>query len=124
MNPDSDVIEDYLDHLREIGRSPKTIGTYGKVLWAAQRDLPTGVLTAKMDELAAWLARPQLRCDASRRTYLAALRSFARWAHEVKHVDRNEAARIRRPPLPHSLPNPCTDDQLAAILAEIGRAHV
>lgn len=117
MTPDSDMIHEYLAHLREIGRADKTIHTYGTVLWAANRELPTGVATAKKDEIAAWLQRPELRTPAARRTYLAALRSYCRWAHEVGHISRDEAQLVRRPPQPYSLPNPCTDQELATILA-------
>ena len=116
MTPDGDLIEDFLAHLATI-RSPRTVRTYGRILWAAHRELPYGVPTAKREEIADWLARPELRTDHSRRTYLAALRSFAAWAVASGHLNRNEPAGIRRPRAPESLPNPCTDQQLATILA-------
>lgn len=115
MNPDSDLIEDYLTHLAEIGRSAKTIRTYGTALRAAHRELPTGVPTAKHQEIAAWLA--QYPSAYTRRTYLAAFRGFAAWAVIGKHISRNEVTHIRRPPEPTCLPNPCSDDELATILA-------
>jgi integrase len=115
MTPDSDIIEDYLAHLAAIGRSPKTIRTYGTALWAAHRELPAGVPTATAAELAGWLARYD--APATRRTYHAALRGLTSWAVAAGHLDRDEGALVPRPRAPASLPNPCGDNQLAAILA-------
>jgi integrase len=114
MSPDADIIEDYLAHLVKIGRSPKTIRTYGTALWAAHRELPAGVPTATADELAGWLAR--YPAANTRRTYRAALRGLTGWAVAAGHVDRDEGAMVPRARAPAALPNPCSDDQLAAIL--------
>lgn len=114
MNPDGDLIEDFLAALALQGRAAKTIRTYGVVLWAAHRELPHGVPTATGDEIAMWLT--PYRDPATKRTYLAAFRAFAAWAVITGHLDRDEARTLRRPPQPAGLPNPCTDDQLATIL--------
>ena len=115
MTPDSDIIEDYLQHLAKIGRSPKTIRTYAAALWAAHRELPAGVPRATAAEIADWLAG--YPAANTRRTYYAAIRGCTSWAVAVGHVDRDEGARVPRPRVRPGLPNPCTDDQLAAILA-------
>jgi integrase/recombinase XerC len=114
MNPDGDLIEAHLAHLAELGRSPKTIRTYGTALWAAHRELPYGLPRATRQELAGWLAG--YPSAATRRVYLAAFRCFTRWALKTGHLDRDEAAQLHRPAPPRALPHPCTDGQLATIL--------
>jgi integrase len=115
MTPDLDILEDYLAHLTKIGRSPKTIRTYGTALRAAHRELPCGVPTATTAELAQWLGRYD--SAATRRTYHAAIRGLTSWAAAVGHISRDEGALVPRPRVRPGLPNPCSDEQLAIILA-------
>lgn len=114
MTPDSDLIEMFLDHLATV-RSPRTVRTYGKALWAAHRELPAGVPTAVDYEIAAWLDRYE--SANTRRTYLSAFRKFAEWAVQYDKISSNEAVKVARASLPESLPDPCEDQELAAILA-------
>jgi integrase len=115
MTPDLDILEDYLEHLTRLGRSPKTIRTYGIALRAAHRELPCGVPTATATELAQWLGR--YGSAATRRTYHAAIRGLTSWAAAVGHIDRDEGALVPRARAPAALPNPCSDEELAVILA-------
>jgi integrase/recombinase XerC len=119
--PDADIIEDYLAHLATLGRSPKTIRTYGTALWAAHRELPCGVPTATATEIAEWLSR--YPSAATRRTYHAAIRGLTSWAAAVGHISRDEGALVPRPRVRPGLPNPCSDQQLAVILARAAEPY-
>lgn len=114
MTPDTDLIEDYLDHLSTL-RSAKTARSYGRTVQVAHRELPHGLPCASPPELQAWLAR--YANPSTQRTYVSGLRHFAGWAVETGRLKGNAAAKVRRAPQPPSLPNPCEDAELAAILA-------
>jgi integrase/recombinase XerC len=119
--PDLDILEDYLEHLATIGRSPKTIRTYGTALRAAHRELPAGVPTATAAEITAWLGR--YASAATRRTYHAAIRGLTSWSVAVGHISRDEGALVPRPRVRPGLPNPCSDAELATILARAAEPY-
>lgn len=73
------IIDDYLEHLRRLGRSADTIGKRRDILRQLDRALPYGIGQTEPGELRGWLYRDQWSQN-TRATYYACLRSFYRWA--------------------------------------------
>ena len=122
MNPHTDIIDAYLESLRQQRRRPKTISTYRDILMHAHRDLPEGLPLAVEDELRAWLANPAWSA-ATQQLRTVAIRRFCRWAHEQGYIDRDEAEHIPPPSRPRQVPRVASSDQVQTILART-RGHV
>lgn len=113
--PPLNLIDDYLAHLRSESCSDRTINDRRRILNVMHRDLPYGLYEACTDELKAWLWRDGLAMS-SRETYYGAFNSFFGWAVSQGILDFDPASLISRPKPPQRLPNPVTDEQLAAAL--------
>lgn len=73
------IIDDYLDHLRRLGRSTDTIRKRRDILRQLDRALTYGIGQTEPDELRRWLYRDHWSQN-TRATYYACLRSFYGWA--------------------------------------------
>jgi integrase/recombinase XerC len=73
------IIDDYLGHLRRLGRSADTINKRRDILRQLDRALPWGIGQTETGELRAWLYRDDWKQN-TRATYYACLRSFYGWA--------------------------------------------
>jgi len=109
----NDLIGAFLEFKRHnAGRSERTAEVYGLALgrlvaFFGERD----PLRASHDELmlfsGAWLHKQGLRPE-SRRTHVAAVREFYRWANEQGHVRGNPASGIPYPKVGRKLPRVMT----------------
>lgn len=73
------IIDDYLEHLRRLGRSPDTINKRRDILRQLDRALTYGIGQTEPQELREWLYRDTWKQN-TRATYYACLRSFYRFA--------------------------------------------
>lgn len=112
----TDLIEDYLSHLRSLSASPRTTGERRKILTRMDAELPMGLDVACEDELRAWLWQEGWT-PGTRETYHSAMVGFFRWAVKLGEIDFDPSAEIAKPKVPRRLPRPVTDEQLVRLLA-------
>lgn len=115
-----DFIDEHLDWLSATGASENTLDDRRKLLRRLDRDLPYGLDQAIESELTGWLAARKLSA-ASKATYINHITAFYRWAcdpRRTEYLDMNPAAGLVRPRVPAGVPRPCTDADLAVILAQ------
>jgi integrase/recombinase XerC len=110
-----ELIERYLDHLRELNRAKTTIATRRQMLYRHDRELPLGLAEANEDELRATIYRDDWDAK-TQASNLTGLRSFFGWAVRRQELDFNPADGLIRPHIRRTLPRPPTDAQLADIL--------
>lgn len=117
----SNFIDDHLEHLRALGRSPRTIAAREHVLRRLHDDLPLGIAWAETSQLERWLADLVRagRAAWTLATYAMHLRGFYRWA-DGRVLEGDPMAGLDKPRHPHSLPNPVTDDELGQSLERSG----
>ncbi|WP_301177333.1 tyrosine-type recombinase/integrase [Actinomadura geliboluensis] len=114
---------EFLTYLRLEGKSPHTLRSYRDRLRHLDRHLDgRSFLSASRDDLLDWRKTLGPLADASVKTYVAAVRSFYRWAVTSGYLTKSPAAAIPTPRLGRRLPRPIGDDDLQfAILQAIGR---
>lgn len=123
-----DLIETYLDHLRDLNRAATTITSRRQMLYRHHRDLVTAQRTAGIPQDLQGLEyanEDELRVTIYRRDWdaqtqaanLSGLRSFFGWACHRHELDFNPTAGLARPRVHAGLPRPATDEQLADVLA-------
>jgi integrase/recombinase XerC len=108
----------HLAHLRAGGKSPNTVDARRTVLNQLYHSLPFGLVYATTEQLEAWLAGLRER-GCSRWTlsiYAYHVRSFYQWAHGAGFLPGDPAAILKKPTAPQSVPDPITEDELAACL--------
>ncbi|MEM6109218.1 tyrosine-type recombinase/integrase [Mycobacterium sp. 050272] len=101
-------------YMRGAGRSERTIHDARLRLEQLERFAGKMVETMTPLDVSRFLGRPALNAW-SRSSYFVSLASFYRWYGEHGGVD--VTARLPRPKMPKSTPQPLTDEQLAALLA-------
>lgn len=114
----TDLIDAYLQHLVELGRSDLTIRDRREILGRLDTDLPEGLDSATDDEIRKWVHRPGWS-NQTKATYVSAVQSFFRFCCDPRigpYLDYNPAASCPRPSVPRGVPRPVTDEQLARIL--------
>jgi integrase len=123
-------IERYRDHLVASGRfEPTTVLDRCELLYRLDAELPLGLLEATVEELEHWMAsgrtpersgRPSVPWSRqTRATYYAHAVGFYRFAADPRrnpHLSYDPSTSLSRPKVPEGVPNPCTNDELAAIL--------
>jgi integrase/recombinase XerC len=118
MHPhDAEAMDAYLEHLRRANRSPDTIKLRRKILTQLDLALPYGLGRADDEELAAWVYDKR-RAINSRATYLAGVRGFYRWAAKNQWLELDPAAELESVKASRGIARPCSDEQLATILAK------
>ncbi|GAA4699706.1 site-specific integrase [Phytohabitans rumicis] len=113
----SAYIDAHVTHLRAAGRSTRTIIARQKLLKRVDVALPYGLVRAAPDEIEQWLATPGWG-RWTLHTYYMHLFGFFTWATAGRRpmLSWNPMLDIPRPPVPKSMPDPVTDDQLARSL--------
>lgn len=112
---DSELIDAHLTHLRAAGYSQHTVDARSMVLHCLHRWLPYGLAWAATDELAAWQATDGWS-RATRATYAMHIRAAYQWWTRAGLLDGDPTADLPHPRCPRCVPNPVTDDELAAAL--------
>lgn len=111
------VIGDYITHLEQCGRSPRTVTLRRTILRRMDSDLPDGLINATPDQLRAWIYRPHWS-RSTWHAYHGCASAFFIWATNPwsPRVSRNPMLALPAPAKPRGVPKPITDRQLAAIL--------
>jgi integrase/recombinase XerC len=112
-----DLINLFCAHLRELSRSPRTIGTYSDQLRYADAGTPFGIDTATATEIKAWIWRDGMEMSSRALAY-ASLVAFYRWAIEAGELDFDPTAKIKRPQVPESMPRVATHKQAKHLLTQ------
>lgn len=110
-----ELIEAYLEHLRQEGCTEKTIAGRRELLYRLNRDLAYGVGQVKDSELRAWLYRDGWSQN-TRATYYAGLNSFYAWAADPEDpwLSDNPMRRLPAVKSAASVPRAATDAQVCA----------
>lgn len=101
-------------YMRGAGRSERTIRDGRLRLEHLERFAGKSVETVAPLDVSRFLGRPSLNAW-SRSSYFGSIASFYRWYGQHGGVD--VTARLPRPKMPQSTPQPVTDEQLRALLA-------
>lgn len=117
----TDLIDQHLKQATARGLSPNTVADRGELLRRVDADLPMGLESATVEELAGWLGRPRWSRQ-TRATYYGHIKGFFDWATDSNnpHLDWNPAASLTRPKVSPGVPKPVTDDELAEALSTAG----
>lgn len=112
-----EMIEAYLEHLREAGSPKATTSGRRRILYKLNRDLEYGVGEVSTDELKAWLHRDGLSLN-SKGTYYRCLNSFYLWASDPEDpwLTDNPMYRVPAIATPKGYARACTDEQAEVIL--------
>jgi site-specific recombinase XerD len=112
----SELIPRHLRHLRARGFAHTTIESRSRLLRHADRYLPYGLDEADREDLEEYLSEQQWS-DWTRHTYDGHLRGYYRWAIDVDDGLAIDPTRtMPHPKKGECLPDPVTDDELAAAL--------
>jgi integrase len=112
----TDLIQLHATWLRAGGRSIRTINERRRVLTHAEAHLPWGLDQADGDELAGYLARDGLS-RWTQHTYFNHLGGYYRWGVAAGHLVLNPMLGLLTPLPGDRIPDPASDDELAAALA-------
>lgn len=115
-----EIIDAYLEHLRQRQRTEKTIQGRRQVLYRLNRELKFGIGQVRRNELAAWLYRDTWSQN-TKSTYYAALKSFYGWAADPRDPWINGDPTEGMPPVNSavSVARACTDEDVRQILARV-----
>ncbi len=114
-----ELIDLHLAHLGAAGRSPRTIEARGDVLRRLSRRLDYGLIYAATEQLEAWFVelRERGRARATISIYAYHMREFFSWACRAGFLDGDPTGGMDRPKKSQGIPNPVTEDELAAALS-------
>lgn len=110
-----DLIGAYLEHLRMMGRSPRTITAYGETLIKMDQTLPTPLDRTCEEELKVWIFRSEWS-QSTINQRLAIARSFFGWAVAADLLYLDPTINLPSPMVPKGVPRPPTDEQVTEIL--------
>lgn len=110
-----ELIRAHLTWLQAAGRAANTINDRSRLLRHANRHLPHGLNYASEDEIASYLARPDWS-DWTRYTYRQHISGYYVWAVRRGHLTLDPTADLPKPKQGPTLPQPCTDEELAIAL--------
>jgi integrase len=114
----NDLIAAYARHMTAAGFSLHTVADRTELLRRVQTDLPFGLDSATVEDLADWLARPGWSVQ-TRATYYGHLRGYYRFGCGLGRLASDPSAGIVRPRVPRGLPRPATDTQVTKALAHL-----
>lgn len=115
MTTTADMIDAHLTWMRAGGLATNTINSATRLLWYADAHLPYGLPVAAADELADLLAVDAWSAQ-TRATYRQHLQRFYQWAVDERWIDFDPSTNLRRPRVPPGIPNPASNEQVAAAL--------
>jgi integrase len=120
----TELIDLFLDHLRERGRAPRTIDIRRQTLTRIDESLPLGLESANADELREWIYRDNWAPN-TRASYWTSANAFFAWATRSidPHLSFNPMDLLSPPTSERGLPRPITDDQLARILRDAAEPY-
>lgn len=121
INRMSDLIGAHVAHLRAAATPATTVRGREELLRRVDRDLPFGIDSATVEELADWLASHG-SAPAAKYNYYHHIRSYFRWVCDPTNprLDWDPSASLTRPKVPTGVPKPVTNDELQQAL---GRAE-
>ncbi|MBG9891005.1 hypothetical protein ABE10_31630 [Bacillus toyonensis] len=105
--------------MRAQGLSPRTINERLGTVRNLLRHARTMATALEPEHIQAWLARDM--SGATRATYHASIRAFAKWMQRTGLREDNPTERTPSPKRPKSRPRPLTGDQLDALLRACNR---
>ena len=112
------LIADWLDWLQSGSTAPSTLRQRGYTLRAFARDYD--LMEATPDDVQEYLGRP-IRGPEARKSVLATLRSFYRWAAVRGYIDQDPTRLARSIHVPPGVPKPCPESVLGrALLLPMG----
>lgn len=116
---DAEMIAAYLEHLRRLNRSPRTIALRQKVITSLNRDLTYGIGNTNDAEISDWLYRPTWSVNTWS-SYLNSIKDFYAWAANPRDpwLDCNPTLEMENVDTVRGVARPCTDDELRIILTE------
>jgi integrase len=115
----TDLIAAYVRHMEDSRRyAERTIAERQVVLRRADRQLPFGLVEANTEELQDWLSTGRVKHRWSAQTtatYQGHFKGFFGWgcAGRDPILADDPTTGLIRPKVPKTLPNPCTDEQVA-----------
>lgn len=109
------LLDEFAAWSRAAGHSSRTIDDRSRTIRQITAELGD-LRSVAAQALTGWLGRDGLK-PWTRATYRNTVRAFFTFMAEYGHRTDNPAARLRRPRVPASLPNPVTDAELAFLLA-------
>jgi integrase/recombinase XerC len=120
----ADLIDEYVQHLRDLCRAESTIGTYTDILRRMDRHLPLGLVSANHDELKAWIYSSS-HGKAHRKLCRTIADGFFTWACNPAdpQLDYNPATMLPLVAVPKGRPNPVAVDQKLDLLARAARPY-
>lgn len=94
------AVDQWSDHLRALGRSPRTVAT--RIYWPERMlaDLGLSPWVAAADDIERWLSWPHPWKPATRHVVVLSLRQFFTWAQQAGHRDDNPTAGLELPRIP------------------------
>lgn len=114
------IIEAYLEHLRQRQCTARTIQCRRETLYQLNRELPFGIGQVRREELAAWLYRDDWSQNTKATRY-AALKSFYGWAADPTDpwISADPTAGMPAVNSAESVARACTDEQVHQILTTV-----
>lgn len=112
----ADVLHRYVTWLRSWDASPATIRS--REIIARSRLAAWGLEGFTPENIATYLARPELKTKWSRSTYHGHLTCFCAWLFAAELIDADPMPNVRKPKRPRSTPRPLTDSEVELVLAE------
>lgn len=112
-----ELIDAHLTHLQAQGMSPRTIQDRRRLIRAADRDMPYGIVSATREEIEAYLGAYQN--GWTKHTYYEHLAGFYAWAFAGDDpwiIGRNPMLDMRPPKTPEQVPHPVTETELTIAL--------
>jgi len=115
-----EIIEAYLRHLHDKGRTEKTIQGRREVLYRLNREMEFGIGQVREAELREWLYRDDWSQN-TRATYYGALKSFYGWAADPDDPWLSADPTERLPPVAsaESIARAATDEQVGRIITQV-----
>lgn len=115
------LLEDHLRHLKAAGRSQQTRDARENILGRLNNALPFGLVFATTDQIEGWLAnlRDEGRSAWTLVIYTYHIKKFYQWVTSMGFLDGDPTGTVKQPRAPRALPDPVTDEELAAMLDEL-----
>lgn len=109
-----DLVTTHARHLRAAGRRPRTIESRVTCLHRFERLSGKALRDATRDDVEAFIEAQ--RAPATKRVYLAHLRSFYRWAVDEDLIEHDPTRKVVAPTLKRGVPRPISEADLARAL--------
>lgn len=111
----SKVLQDWATRMRQEGKSSRTVQDRMIVLKRFERDIQRPALAANTDEVAEWLARPEL-ATVTKSVYFSILNAFYRHAVVAGLRDDNPMRTLKAARRPKRYPRPPSPGQFMRLL--------